>query len=341
MTHPRAKRTVVLGLAAAALFGAVSAVTPSADAGVFQSLDEQNLLTPADVSMLRTEALQWPFELRVLTTSRAPNRAAFDQLVRAQVTVPNVIVVGIDPSHRVTSVHFGIGTRISPAYYRQIEDAADPFFRGGNWRGGVEAIAMRAATVVGTMPGPVATPTVAPNYGYYPQRTYVPVAQAPRSSGFGYTLVGLLVLGGVVALIIAVARRASNGAGGYSSGGYVSNGYGPMPPGGPVGYGYGAPVQPGISPLGAGLVGAGLGAAAGYVAGQYAANHAHDGEYYPPPPPVYDPPPVYESAPVDSGPSYGGSYDAGGSTSGWDSGGGDSGGWSGGGGDSGGGGGDW
>lgn len=337
---PPVRRSARLAIFAA-LVGALALHASMALAGTLQIRDESALLAPMEQSQLRASALAYPFDVRVVTTSAMPSRAAFDQYVRAQVTAPNMVVVGIDPVHRVTSVHFGLGTRIAPAYYRAIEDAGDPFFRAGDWRGGIDAIMSRAATFVGT------APAYGPGSGYARSvrvRSVSAEPEAQHGSTAPLMVLGLLLLGGVVVAAIAVARRnRASMTSGASSGLYRDNAAPPFGPSygspGAYGPGYGSPQGP--SPLGAGLIGAGLGGLAGYAIGRAVSEHEHHGhagahvdEHYTAVGPVTS---------ADMAPSQGGyeNYDAGGSTSGWDGGGWDGGSSEGGGWDSGSGGSDW
>ena len=308
-----------------ALLAASVSVPATALAGTLQHRDTTGSLSADDATALRSAAQTYPFDARVVLGSEWASRESFDRAVGQLVAAPDMVVVGVDPVHHRTSVHFGVGTHIARARWRAIEDAGDGWFRQGQWRSGVEAILAAANASVGTAPDGVA-PTGR--------------AEAP-SFPWGLVLFGAAGVG-LVALMLR-RRRAMDAGWGASDPyrGQAAMGYGP---GAGPGYGpnYGPGYGPGYGPsqgsgLGAGLVGAGLGGLAGYAIGSAVSEHEH-------------------SRGGDQG--YGGgnggdagggwdsggssSYDAGGSTSGWDSGGG-GGDFGGGGGDSGGGGGggDW
>ncbi len=279
--------------------------------------DTAAILTVADRTQLEAAAARAPFDVRVLTSSAYADQAGFSRYVGGQVNEANEVVVGVDPVHHHTQVHFGTGSRIAPSEWTAIERAGNGAFRDARWAPGIVAILDQATTAVGTGP----------------------TTAAPASSGSGLAIGGIVVLLLVIAvpvlLILAVvafirrATRGSLGGPGYAGPGYGGPGYGGPGPGYGGGYGQG-----GMGPVGGGLIGAGLGGVAGYelgkMEGEREAGRGEGGGGG-----FFD----SGSSTNDSG---GSSFDAGGGGSSWDSGGGggDSGG--GGGGDSGGGGGsDW
>jgi uncharacterized membrane protein YgcG len=285
-------------------------------AGTLQIRDPGDVLPAQEEASLRQAAQAWPFDARVVVTTEMPSRAAFSRYVGAQVAGPNMVVVGVDPLHRLTSVHFGTGTRIARSRFRAIEDAGDGWFRQGQWSGGVEAIFTSAASAVGSG-SPVAGGGAQLDGGQ----------ESAPSFPWGLMLLGV---GGVL-IAVMVFRAMRNRSQAYPMGPgvdpYRAQQY-PQGYGAPGGYnpGYGPHYGPqggGMSNLGAGVIGAGVGGLAGYALGSALANRdEHHGADH------------YAGSGYDDGSS---SYDAGGSTSGWDDGGG---GGDFGGGDSGGGG-DW
>jgi len=294
-------------------------VPTTALAGTLQIRDPGDVLPALEEVNLREAARAWPFDARVVVTTEMSSRADFDRYVGNQVASANMVVVGVDPTHRMTSVHFGTGTRIARERFSAIENAGDGWFRQGQWRGGIEAILSSASSAVGSgSPGTVAS---------------APAGSREEAPSFPWGLM-LLGLGGVAIAVMvfrAARNRAQMGAMGPGADPYRAQqyppGYNPNGPGayGP-GYGPGYGPQPGgMGGLGAGILGAGVGGLAGYAIGSAMANRdeQHGGDHH--------------AGSDDSG---GGGFDAGGSSSGWDDGGG-GGGFDGGGGDSGGGGGDW
>ncbi len=288
----------------------------TASAGTLQVRDPSDMLTAQDEAGLRDAARAWPFDARVVVTSEMPSRASLDRYVGAQVSEPNMVVVGVDPTHRFTSVHFGTGTRIARDRFSAIENAGDQWFRAGQWRSGVEAIFTSANGAVGSAAA-----------GEITNRDAVGATSNREAPSFPWGLM-LLGIGGVIVVVMVFrAMRNRQAMGGAYGGDPYRAQQGPGPYGQPGGYppGYGPNYGPGYGPqqgsgLGAGLIGAGLGGVAGYALGSAMANRdEHHGSDY--------------SGGSDHSSS---NYDAGGSSSGWDGGGGDFGG-----GDAGGGGGDW
>src|SRR4051812_7178636 len=94
----------LLALTLAALLLAAAA---PAWAGTLQIRDTANVLSEADRSALRWEGAASPFDVRVLTPSDHATVAELDRYVAAQLAKPDMVVVGVDPTHRHTAVHFG------------------------------------------------------------------------------------------------------------------------------------------------------------------------------------------------------------------------------------------
>jgi hypothetical protein len=302
-------------------------------AGTLQVRDPGDALPALDEANLREAARAWPFDARVVVSSEMSSRAEFDRYIGAQVASANMVVVGVDPAHHFTSVHFGTGTRIARERFSAIENTGDGWFRQGQWRGGIEAILASASSAVGSgSPGTSSDSPMGSN----------PLGNRNESApSFPWGLV-LLGLGGVAvaAMVFRAARnRAQVGPMGgdpyraqqYPPG-YNPNGPGGYGPGGGPGY---APQQGGMGGLGAGVLGAGVGGLAGYALGSAMAHredHQGGGDG------------GGGGFGAGSDNSGGSGFDAGGASSGWDAGGGGGGDFGGGGGGDaggGGGGGDW
>jgi hypothetical protein len=251
-------------LAAVVTFSLMLLTLPAL-AGRVQIRDPGGLFNPADISALHGQGGEYPFDVRVIASSEHDQKADFDRLVRAQVNAPNVVVIGIDPKHRFTSVHFGTGLGVPPSQFKAIEHAGSPHFKEGNWRSGVEAILKETRQA---SHGPAASGEAA----------------RPRSTAgttVFYGLIGLLVVGGVIALVASIlsrrAREAQVGPPGYPPGqapGPYPPGGGPYPPGygpGPYGPGYGG------SGMGTNIASAALGGLAGYQLGKMAGEHHEHG----------------------------------------------------------------
>lgn len=295
-------------LTAALTLGAI------ASAGTLQVRDDADVLTPAQETQLRGRGAQYPFDARVLTSSQFTSRADFDRHVASQLSAPGMVVIGVDPVHRWSSVHFGTATRIGTASFSTIENAGDAYFRGSRWDEGFGAILGAAQQSVGTATSSEVGPRGEGAPSSFPWRTVI---------------LGLLVVGGV-ALAFRAFRRSQQGAAGgaWNRPDMPPQGYGQPPYGGPPGgpgYGPGGYGQAPGSGLGTGIAGAALGGLAGYALGNAMANRGEEG--------------THGAAGAAGSEGGNGNFDAGGSSSGWDDGGGGGGGDFGGG-DAGGGG-DW
>src|SRR5438128_1266931 len=99
----------LLALTLAALLMAAAA---PAWAGTLQIRDGANVLSEGDRSALRSEGAAYPFDVRVVTTSEHATAAELDRYVAAQVAKPDMVVVGVDPTHRHTAVHFGTDAHV-------------------------------------------------------------------------------------------------------------------------------------------------------------------------------------------------------------------------------------
>ena len=284
--------------------------------------DAASLLTPSDRSTLESAVGRYPFDVRVLTSTDYADQPSFSRYVGAQVSEPNMVVVGIDPIHHHTQVHFGTGSRVAEGQWSSIERAGNADFKQTHWALGVVAILDQAAAATSG-----ATPGSGSSSG-----------SAPWIVG-GVGLVLFCIALAVFAVVVFVALRwftSSSGNSGYGGGYGPGPGYGPGyggPGYGGPGYGpgYGGPGygNSGIGPVGGGIIGAGVGGVVGYELGKMEGEEEERRRRA-----------SFDPGPSDGG-GGGGSFDAGGGGSSWDTGGGDSGG-GGGGGDSGGGGGsDW
>ena len=311
---------------------AFSLAASTALAGTLQLRDGASLFSPDDQTRLKSDAARRPFDVRILTTTDYADQDALNRYVASQLSEGNMVVIGLDPTHRRTSVHFGTGTRIANTEFPAIEQAGNSAFRQGNWHSGVDAILNQATSAVGTgaARGTERSPTRAADR-----------APAERSSGFPFgsvLMLGLLLLGGIGLVTWLMRRRSAaasaspwtgRGAPGGPLGGPPPGtpGYGGAGYGGPGGY---PPAGGGMGPMGGGLIGAGLGGLAGYELGR-AMEHNDESHHH------------GESggapiAPADDHSNQGdnGSWDAGGGSSDWDAGSGGGGGDFGGGGDGGG-----
>jgi hypothetical protein len=302
MIHAKSQR--FRALVSTAVACAAVAFASSASAGTLQIKDPAHVLSPDDAGHLRAVVGTAPFDARLVFTSEYADSDQLSRYIGNAVSEPDMVVVGVDPTHHHVQVHFGTGSGIARSSYGSIESSGNDAFRQHDWRGGAAAIFEAATRAANSNRGTTA-PDVAP-------------APAPHVSLLGPVLLVLLI-GGAVAAIAFFARRSSMQGGVYPGPG-MGGGYG-GPPYGPYGGGPGG----GMGPVGGGLIGAGLGGLAGYELGKVEGERegrARDD---------------YRDDRVDRDGSDGGKdYDAGGGGSSWDdgSGGSDGGGDSGGGGGS-------
>ncbi len=275
----RATKTRSLGLALAlggALGGAVvMAPVREALAGTAQFQDPSSMLDEPSRARVRAAASSLPFDVRVLVDN-TPDVASLTQRAQASLSAPDQLVIALDPANRRTVVRAGMGLRIPTQRMSMLADAGNPFFRVGDYAGGVNAIAQYTGASLGAAGGAVSTRP------FSRTSTGVPA----RSSG---PPVGVFVILGVAALVIgglALARRRSPP--GFTGGGPGTPNYRspatPGPFGGPAyggpqqyGQGYGGGYGPGYgapaagsgigTAIGAGVAGAALGGLAGYAIG--------------------------------------------------------------------------
>jgi hypothetical protein len=177
----------VLVLAALALPGRASA-------GFFQVKDTAGMFGQADAEMMRDRLAKYPFDVRVVTNATLGSRNAFDRFVQDQIISPTMVVVGLDPAARRTSVHFGKATGIPDEAYKAIEEAGSASFRAGRYAEGVVLIVERAASV--------AAPTAA---------AFGPTAEGrePLALRWGFGAFILVATAFTAYLLVALSRKAS------------------------------------------------------------------------------------------------------------------------------------
>lgn len=332
---PRAARSprVVRGLLAilATLVALLFALPASA--GSLHTTDDADVLSSSDLGAIRKHVNDADFDVRLITTTSYASKSDLGNYIHRFVTEPNIVVIGVDPTHRHVTVHFGTGTRIADTEFKSVEQAGLSYFKESDWKGGVIAIVDRAEKAVGTGSSGGYTGSKG-SYGGY---TGTPAPSSHKSSGISFFSVLMWVVGFIFLISILgwiFGRRSSTT---YVSGGYGGGGYG-GPPAGYGGYG-GPPPGPyyggGGSSMGSNIASAGIGGLIGYEIGKEVGEH-HRREYdgyggygqygggggYAPQQQQFN-------GGGDSGQA--GNYDAGGASGGWD----DSSGGSSGGGDSG------
>ncbi|MBI5536369.1 MAG: TPM domain-containing protein [Deltaproteobacteria bacterium] len=250
---------------------AVMLVSSRAHAGATQFRDTAELFGPMDRQVVANRAAAYPFDVRVLTTSAYDATDQFHSYVRSQLSGPNAVIVGIDPTHRRTAVFCGASTRVEASRCKIAAEAAHPYFREARWAPGIDAVLGAVNAAVGTATG-ATLPSTSPTS-----------AASRRMSGgwvFGFVLLGAIGLMVIVAVLASVFRRknptfddprAPYGSGGSDAGQpYVGQ---PYPYQGGPGMGGGG--------VGSHLAAAGLGGLAGYALGRALDRRDHDAPYEP------------------------------------------------------------
>lgn len=265
----------------------------AASAGTLTVRDEIGLLSGSDTLSLRDAASRWSFDSVILVRNTASSRDAFLRGVKDGVSGPNVISIGIDPTHHFTGVFFGDRVGVPRSDYDTIFKQGNADFRAKDWAHGLQAIGDYANgvahAVVFDTPQPQAQAPV-------PASRPAPVASAPHEGlgFFGWALI-LGVLGGAAYFIFRRRETVS-----VLDSGRLSNTTGGIEPVYSPTYARRAPAatvvvqQPssGVDPLLAGVI--------GYELGKSSERHTS----YAPPTPAYSPPaPVYNpsSTPSDGG----------------------------------------
>lgn len=125
---------------AALFFIAVLLAGLTASAGTAQFRDEAQILPQTARDQIAASARQWPFDLKVLSSTATSDRGLFERRVSAAVTSPDVVAVGIDPAHRFTVVRVGMGLSLERNNFSQIVAAGNDSFRGARWADGIISI---------------------------------------------------------------------------------------------------------------------------------------------------------------------------------------------------------
>ena len=177
---------------------AASVFTPAtAFAGYVQVKDLAGVFTAETAERVRGHAEALPFDVRVVTIGTLGSRNAFDRFMNDQVVSPTMVVVGIDPTHRRTSVHYGRATGIAKEAYAPIERAGSAAFRAADYELGVRRILERAAAE--------AHPTA--------QASSPEAGAEPLALRWGLGAVVLFATAAGSYLLVALARRRETVAG--------------------------------------------------------------------------------------------------------------------------------
>src|SRR5271166_3018385 len=200
MLHLRRARPLWV---AASLALAALASSGSASARALQVRDEAHVLTPEDVTRLRSEVASAPFDARLVLTTDHSDAQELARYLHQFVSEADMVVVGVDPEHHHVQVRFGAGSHVPQTSWNAIEKSGNDAFHRGDWEGGAAAIfrAASAAVSIGAS-GPVGSAERA--------------EQAPAGPGLA-----LLVIGGFVGIALLAAfflrrRGVAPGPGAYA-----------------------------------------------------------------------------------------------------------------------------
>lgn len=108
--------------------------------------DEAGLFSASDVASLQEVAGKLPFDVHLVTSTSVSSKSAFEGTVSQAVDGPNVVAIGIDPTHRFTAVHFGKETGIPASQWSAVISAGNGSFKEARWAEGVGKITERAAS---------------------------------------------------------------------------------------------------------------------------------------------------------------------------------------------------
>jgi hypothetical protein len=171
--------------------------------------DDAHLFGATD--MQRLMSVNLPFDVHIITSTSSTSRARFESRVHDSIDAPNVVGIGIDPTHRWVVAHFGTGTGVAPSQWATIVASGNGDFRDARWTDGVLAITRNAASA----------------------RTEASVSTAAyrdESSSAGIWIVGgfVLVVAVLIGFLVWRARRRTEAM--FSGGTYGGYGYGSPTP---------------------------------------------------------------------------------------------------------------
>lgn len=144
---------------APALQDGLSATTPSVDVpparingasqgGVLDVSDPGHVLTAGGVTHLRHVVGRVPFKVRLALIDDYPSIEGLERYARSLVNGPNLIVIGVDPTHHHVEVRFGIESHVPREAWKLIERSGNPAFRRGDFEGGVTEIILAAVRAI-------------------------------------------------------------------------------------------------------------------------------------------------------------------------------------------------
>jgi hypothetical protein len=142
--HPKRHRALIRRLAALITLALAVLFALPASAGALRTSDDAGLFTSKQLDSIRGRTAGYAFDVRLVTTTSYTTKSDLGGYLHRFVTEPNLVVIGLDPTHHHVSVHFGTGTGIADSEFKAIDTAGNPSFKDSDWTGGVLAILDRA-----------------------------------------------------------------------------------------------------------------------------------------------------------------------------------------------------
>lgn len=105
--------------------------------------DSLNLLKPDDLKALETQSTKWSFDVRVFV-KEASSKSEFEAEIAKEVTTPNTVAVGIDPTHHHVVVRYGNASGVPSQDWPSIGSSGNQDFKAGRWADGLTKIANKA-----------------------------------------------------------------------------------------------------------------------------------------------------------------------------------------------------
>jgi uncharacterized membrane protein YgcG len=99
--------------------------------------DAEGILSAQDTHAIEQATSR--FDVKVLVTSKA-SKAELDARVGHMVNSGNTLAIGVDPVHRYTFTHFGIGLGISSSDFQTVARSGNQEFKQGHWAQGITGI---------------------------------------------------------------------------------------------------------------------------------------------------------------------------------------------------------
>lgn len=143
--------------------------------------DNAGVLDSAGKDAVTAAAKASPFEVHVLTVMSAPSSFEFERQVSGAVNGPNVLAIGVEMQHRITTVMYGAASGVPQGKGAELGLKAREFFKTGNFGQGIAAIITGTAALRA-----VEAPPPAPPPGHYPGSDYKAPAPPPPFEDEGH-----------------------------------------------------------------------------------------------------------------------------------------------------------